>query len=100
MAEAKKDDKKAAEKKAEPEYASKGSHASLVTRVRKIEEYLEQCLIAGFTEVRLIHGKGRGVQRQAVRAVLSSHPSVLSFSDAPLEAGSWGATVVVLKPPG
>jgi dsDNA-specific endonuclease/ATPase MutS2 len=63
-----------------------------------VEEYLEQCLVAGFTEVRLIHGKGEGVQRQAVRAVLSSHPSVLSFSDAPLEAGSWGATVVVLKP--
>lgn len=63
-----------------------------------VDEYLEQCRSAGFSEVRLIHGKGRGVQRQAVRAVLRSHPSVVSFRDAPLEAGSWGATVVVLKP--
>jgi DNA-nicking Smr family endonuclease len=61
-----------------------------------VEEYLEQCRQAGFHQVRLIHGKGRGVQRNIVRSLLEKHPGVLSFHDAPLEAGSWGATIVVL----
>ncbi|MGH7795901.1 MAG: Smr/MutS family protein [Candidatus Binatia bacterium] len=63
-----------------------------------VEEYLEACRQAGFSEVRLIHGKGAGVQRNIVRAVLSKHPAVLSYHNAPAEAGGWGATVVFLKP--
>ena len=62
-----------------------------------VEEYLEQCKQAGFHEVRLIHGKGKGVQRNVVQALLQRHPAVESFHDAPLEAGSWGATIVILK---
>ena len=62
-----------------------------------VEEYLEQSKQAGFHQVRLIHGKGRGVQRRVVQALLESHPAVDSFHDAPLEAGSWGATIVILK---
>ena len=62
-----------------------------------VEEYLEECRRAGFSEVRLIHGKGLGVQRNIVRAVLSKHPAVSSYQDAPAEAGSWGATIVILK---
>jgi dsDNA-specific endonuclease/ATPase MutS2 len=62
-----------------------------------VEEYLEQCIDAGFAEVRLIHGKGKGVQRNVIRALLEKHANVESFHDAPLEAGSWGATVVILK---
>jgi len=62
-----------------------------------VEEYLHECLKAGFSEVRLIHGKGIGVQRNIVRSVLSKHPAVLSYHDAPAEAGGWGATVVALK---
>lgn len=61
-----------------------------------VEEYLEQCKQAGFKEVRIIHGRGTGVQRKIVRSVLQKHPRVLSFQDAPAEAGGWGATVVVL----
>jgi DNA-nicking Smr family endonuclease len=61
-----------------------------------VEEYLEQCQQAGFREVRLIHGKGKGVQRDVVRSLLQKHPAVESFHDAPLEGGSWGATIVVL----
>jgi dsDNA-specific endonuclease/ATPase MutS2 len=61
-----------------------------------IEEYLEQCKQAGFREVRIIHGKGIGVQRNVVRSILEKHPSVKSFHEAPPEAGGWGATVVVL----
>jgi DNA-nicking Smr family endonuclease len=62
-----------------------------------VAEYLDQCKAAGFAEVRLIHGKGKGVQRNIIRALLEKHINVESFHDAPLEAGSWGATVVILK---
>src|SRR5262245_36659746 len=62
-----------------------------------VEEYLKQCQQAGYREVRLIHGKGKGVQRNIVRSLLQKHPGVDSFHDAPLEVGSWGATIVTLK---
>ena len=62
-----------------------------------VEEYLQQCIDAGILEVRLIHGKGKGVQRDIVRSLLEKHPAVASFHDAPAEAGSWGATVVTLR---
>lgn len=62
-----------------------------------VEEYLQECLKIGFSEARLIHGKGTGVQRNIVRSVLSKHSAVLSYHDAPAEAGGWGATVVILK---
>jgi DNA-nicking Smr family endonuclease len=62
-----------------------------------VEEYLQQCGQTGLTEVRIIHGRGTGVQRNIVRGILEKHPRVLSFQDAPAEAGGWGATVVVLK---
>ena len=62
-----------------------------------VEEYLEQCALAKFREVRIIHGRGTGVQRNVVRSILQTHPQVVSFQDAPAEAGGWGATVVVLK---
>jgi DNA-nicking Smr family endonuclease len=64
-----------------------------------VEEYLAECHRAGLREVRLIHGRGIGVQRNIVRSVLSKHPAVLSFHDAPAEAGGWGATVVILREP-
>ncbi|HEX2230506.1 MAG TPA: Smr/MutS family protein [Candidatus Binatia bacterium] len=62
-----------------------------------VEEYLQQCAGAGIRQVRIIHGKGQGTQRNIVRAVLQKHASVASFEDAPAEAGGWGATLVVLK---
>jgi len=63
-----------------------------------VESYLEQAVAAGFTEVRLVHGRGIGVQREIVRSLLSRHPAVASFHDAPAERGGWGATVVRLEP--
>jgi len=62
-----------------------------------VEEYLAECKEAGFSEVRLIHGKGKGVQRNSIRSLLEKLPNIESFHDAPLEAGSWGATIVKLK---
>jgi DNA-nicking Smr family endonuclease len=61
-----------------------------------VESYLEQALEAGFREVRLIHGRGIGVQREIVRSLLTRHPHVIEFHDAPPERGGWGATVVLL----
>jgi dsDNA-specific endonuclease/ATPase MutS2 len=66
--------------------------------VSVVEEYLEAAARKGYREVRLIHGKGTGAQRAAVRALLARHPLVASFSDAPAEAGGWGATRVTLHP--
>lgn len=60
-------------------------------------EFIEQSRQAGFHEVRLIHGKGKGVQRNIVHAWLRRQSAVESFHDAPLEAGNWGATIVVLR---
>ncbi len=63
-----------------------------------VESYLEQAIESGFREVRLIHGRGVGVQREIVRSFLAKHPGVVSFADAPPERGGWGATVVRLAP--
>ena len=62
-----------------------------------VEEYLREAHGRGFRQVRIIHGKGVGVQREAVRAVLARTPFVEHFSDAPPEAGGWGATVVRMR---
>jgi dsDNA-specific endonuclease/ATPase MutS2 len=62
-----------------------------------VEAYLEEAQKARFSAVRIIHGRGIGVQREIVRAVLARTPFVLAFADAPAEAGGWGATVVTLK---
>lgn len=63
-----------------------------------VEEYLHEARAHGFREVRVIHGKGRGVQRRIVQGVLSRHPAVESFRDAPARRGGWGATLVLLRP--
>jgi dsDNA-specific endonuclease/ATPase MutS2 len=62
-----------------------------------VESYLEEAVAAGFREVRLIHGRGIGVQREIIRSLLSEHPAVLEFADAPPGRGGWGATVVRLR---
>jgi hypothetical protein len=64
---------------------------------RVVEAYLEEAHRLGFRSVRIIHGKGRGVQRETVRAVLSRTPFVITFTDAPPAAGGWGATVAHLS---
>jgi DNA-nicking Smr family endonuclease len=62
-----------------------------------VEEYLHAAAARGFREVRVVHGKGVGVQREIVHAVLRRHPVVASFVLADERRGSWGATIVTLR---
>ena len=62
-----------------------------------VTDYLEAAHAEGFREVRLIHGRGIGVQRERVRSSLSKHPLVTSFSDATADRGGWGATIAYLS---
>ena len=64
-----------------------------------LTEYLLECQKKGFREVRIIHGKGKGVQMNIVQSFLRKSPLVESFRLAPPEAGSWGATIVLMKSP-
>jgi dsDNA-specific endonuclease/ATPase MutS2 len=59
--------------------------------------YLEECCKAGLKEVRIIHGKGIGVQREIVQNFLKKSPLIDSFFQAPPQAGGWGATIAILK---
>ena len=58
-----------------------------------VEEYLYQVRQRGFREVRIIHGRGIGVQREIVQSILKKHRDVISFRDAP----DRGSTYVLLK---
>jgi len=60
-----------------------------------VEEYIEAAAAAGFHEVRLIHGRGRGVQRGIVQAALDRHPRVIEFWDD--TASHLGATLARLE---
>ena len=62
-----------------------------------VEEYLSEAHGMGLKALRIIHGRGIGVQREIVRAILARTAFVASYRDAPAEAGGWGATVVTLK---
>ena len=59
-----------------------------------VEEYLSEARKKGFRSVRIIHGKGIGVQREIVRKILSDSDFVKSFKNAPEFSGSWGSTIV------
>ena len=62
-----------------------------------IPDYLAECAKKNITEVKIIHGKGKGILRRTVHALLERHPEVLSFQLAPEQSGSWGATIVRLR---
>ena len=63
-----------------------------------VEEYLFQAVKRGFGEVRIIHGRGIGVQREIVRSILQKHPDVISFRDVP-DRGSTYVRLRVGSPP-
>lgn len=63
---------------------------------RVVEEYLLIAHEKEFRSVRIIHGKGIGVQRELVRSILAQTPFVIDWTDAPPHAGGLGATIVRL----
>lgn len=63
-----------------------------------VEEYLVACRERGILLVRVVHGRGKGVQRAEVRRLLARLPHVAAFDDAPPQSGGWGATLVRLEP--
>ncbi|RFT16610.1 MAG: Recombination inhibitory protein MutS2 [Candidatus Saccharicenans subterraneus] len=62
-----------------------------------VGDYIEECLNRGIYDLRIIHGKGTGTLRAIVHGVLKKHPAVLSFREADLTAGGWGATEITLR---
>ena len=62
-----------------------------------VEAYLAEAHKKGFPIVRIVHGKGVGIQREIVRKVLSETDFVRSFKNAPEFSGSWGATIAHLE---
>jgi len=63
-----------------------------------VKDYLQEAYEFGFREVRIIHGKGIGVQREIVCSVAARDPHVQSVDQAPEGAGSWGATIIRFHP--
>ncbi|HEX5814242.1 MAG TPA: Smr/MutS family protein [Methylomirabilota bacterium] len=62
-----------------------------------VDEYLRAAHARGFLEVRIIHGRGIGVQRATVQSLLRGHALVAAFADAPEDRGGRGATLVRLR---
>lgn len=63
-----------------------------------VPDYIEACLEKGIYQIRLIHGKGTGILRQIVHSILDKHPNVTGYGHEGGSGGSWGATVVNLRP--
>ncbi len=66
--------------------------------VSLVPEYIEECHARGIHHLRIIHGKGTGTLRNIVHSILQAHPLVESYRHESGSGGSWGATVVDLKP--
>lgn len=62
-----------------------------------VADYIDACLEKGIYSLRIIHGKGIGVQREIVHSLLRKHPAVICFRHEGGSGGSWGATVVDLR---
>ena len=63
-----------------------------------LTDYLNECRRRGILEVRVVHGKGKGVLRRTVHSLLNGLPYVVSYATADELSGSWGATLVRLLP--
>jgi DNA-nicking Smr family endonuclease len=63
-----------------------------------VADYLDECRRRGILRVRVVHGRGKGVQRAAIRRLLAAREDVSAVTDAGPEEGGWGATLVLLRP--
>lgn len=73
-------------------------HTFLPSEVRDVvHDYLDEAYARGFRELRIIHGRGAGVQRRSVRSLLDRDPRVIAYRSAPGEDGGHGATLVSLE---
>ena len=61
-----------------------------------LEEYFKECINREILEVRVVHGKGKGILKKRVHSVLKKNPAVAGFYEAPVTSGGWGATIVEL----
>jgi DNA-nicking Smr family endonuclease len=64
-----------------------------------VPTWLDECRAHGLTELRIVHGKGKGTLRRIVHAALARRDDVLDYRLAPPDRGGWGATLVTLRPP-
>jgi DNA mismatch repair protein MutS2 len=65
--------------------------------IAAVDKFLDDALLAGWNEVRLIHGKGTGALRQSISNFLKKHPQTQRFHEAAMGEGDYGVTVVELK---
>lgn len=63
-----------------------------------LDAYLSECRAAGVLEVEVVHGKGLGLQRRRVQALLQARDDVTSVRTADEGRGGWGVTLVTLRP--
>jgi len=78
-----------------PEIDLRGSRVDEALAI--VDKFLDEALLAGWNEVRLIHGKGTGALRQNIWNFLKKHPQILRFHEAAMGEGDYGVTVVKLK---
>lgn len=62
-----------------------------------VPDYIQECIKNNISEIRIVHGKGKGVLKRIVRSILARHSAVIKFEDAREHGGNWGATVAKLK---
>jgi dsDNA-specific endonuclease/ATPase MutS2 len=62
-----------------------------------VRDWLDLAYARGFRTLRIIHGRGKGVQRRTVQTLLARDARVARFEDAPTGAGGWGATVIEMR---
>jgi len=72
-------------------------HMRAEEALRDLEKFVDDALLAGLSNVRIIHGKGEGILRKVTQEFLRKHPGVASYRDGEPGEGGHGATVVQFR---